>query len=222
MLESIIKDHIMQHLASNSLLNDHQYGFHPGRSCELLLRRVLIDWTHNKTPVDILYLEYQKAFDKVPHQRLISKLQAYGIDDNVLLWIYNFLRNRTQRVCVRGTYSNVSPIISSVPQGSVLGPILFIVYINDLSDHIQSSLWTFADDTKIYHPILSDVDHTMLQNDFNYFMQWNKTWQGSLNNPKCKYLSLGSSDGSPSGGSYTLTVDSDNIEIQECIVKNEI
>ena len=95
MLESIIKDHIMQHLASSSLLNDHQYGFHPGRSCELLLRRVLIDWTHNKTPVDILYLEYQKAFDKVPHQRLISKLQAYGIDDNVLLWIYNFLRNRT-------------------------------------------------------------------------------------------------------------------------------
>ena len=103
-----------------------------------------------------------------------------------------------------------------------MGPILFIVYINDLSDHIQSSLWTFADDTKIYHPILSDVDHTMLQNDFNYFMQWNKTWQGSLNNPKCKYLSLGSSDNSPSGGSYTLTVDSDNIEIQECIVKNEI
>ena len=66
------------------------------------------------------------------------------------------------------------------PQGSDLGPILFIVYINDLSDHIQSSLWTFADDTKIYRPILSDVDHTMLQNDLDYFMQWNKTWQRFL------------------------------------------
>ena len=219
MLESIIKDYIMQHLASNSLLNDHQYGFRPGRSCELQLLRILNDWTQcldNKILVDILYLDYQKAFHKVPHQRLISKLQAYGIDGNVLSWIYNFLRNRTQRVCVRGTYSNVSTVISGVPQGSVLGPILFIVYINDLYDHIKSSLWTFADDTKIYRSILSDVDHTMLQNDLDYFMQWNKTWQRSLNISKCKYLSLGSSDGSPSGGSYTLTVDSDDIEIQEC------
>ena len=87
MLESIIKDHIMQHLASNSLLNDHQYGFHPGRPCELQVLRILNDWTRyadNKIPVDILYLGYQKAFDKVPRQRLIFKLQAYGIDGNVL------------------------------------------------------------------------------------------------------------------------------------------
>ena len=219
MLESIIKDHIMQHLASNSLLNDHQYGFRPGRSCELQLLRILNDWTRcldNKIPVDILYRDYQKAFDKVPHQRLISKLQTHSIDGNVLSWIYNFLRNRTQRVCVRGTYSNVSPVISGVPQGSVLSPILFIVYINDLSDHIRSSLWTFAEDTKIYCPILSDVDHTMLQNDLNYFMQWNKTWQGSLNIQMQVSVSLGSSDSSPSGGSYTRTVDSDDIEIQEC------
>ena len=112
-------------------------------------------------------------------------------------------------------YSNESPVISGVLQGSVLGPNLFIVIVNDLSDHIQSSLWTFADDTKIYHPILSDVDHTMLQNNLDYFMQWNKTWWGSLNIPKSKYLSLGSSDGSPSGSSYTLTVKSDDMEIQE-------
>ena len=207
----------MHHLASNSLLNDHQYGFCPGRSCELQLLKILNDWTRclgNKIPVDILYLDYHKAFNTVPHQRLISKLQAYDSDGNVLSWIYNFLRNRTQRVCIRGTYSNVSPVFSGVPQGSVLGPILLIVYIND---YIQSCLWTFADDTKIYHPILSDVDHTMLQNDLVYFMQWNKTWQGSS---RCKYLSLGSSDGSSSGGSYTLTVDSDDIEFRN-IVKNK-
>ena len=96
------------------------------------------------------------------------------------------------------------------------------VYVNDLSDHMQSFLWTFADNTKIYHPILSDVDHTMVQNDLHYFMQWNKTWQESLNIPKCKYLSLGTSDGSPSGGSYTLTVDSDNIEIQKCSEERDL
>ena len=114
-------------------------------------------WMIGNHAIDVLYLDrYQKAFDKVPHLRLISKLQAYGIHGNLLTWIHNFLNNRRQRVCVRGSFSDWSQVISGVPQGSVLGQILFILYINNLSDHIQSSLWTFADNIKIYRPILTN------------------------------------------------------------------
>ena len=97
MLEAIIKNHILHHLESNSLLSDHRYGFRPGRSCELQLLRIVNEWTlhlDERKPNDILYLDFQKAFDKVPHKRLISKLQAYGIDGNLLSWIISFLSNR--------------------------------------------------------------------------------------------------------------------------------
>ena len=148
----------------------------------------------------------------MPHKRLISKLQAYGIDGNLLSWIKSFLSNRRQQVCVRGSFSDWSQVISRVPQGSVLGPIIFIIYINDLSEQIQSSLWTFADDTKIYRPILTIKDQNILQNDLDVFTQWNKTWQGFLNISKCKHLSLGS----PSvGGTYTLKNDLENVIIQQ-------
>ena len=143
---------------------------------------------------------------------LISKLQAYGIDGNLMSWIKSFLSNRRQRVCVRGSFSDWSQVISGVPQGSVLGPILFIMHINDLFEQIQSSLWTFADDTKIYRPILTIEDQNILQNDLDVFTQWNKTWQGVLNISKCKHLSLGR----PSvGGTYTLKNDLENVIIQQ-------
>ena len=94
-----------------------------------------------------------------------------AIHANLLTWIHNFLNNRRQRVCVRRSFSDWSQVISGVPQGSILDPILFIIYINDLSDHIQSSLWTFADDTKIYQPNLTSDDHHILQNDLDTL--WN-------------------------------------------------
>ena len=215
MLEAIIKNHILHHLELHSLLSDHQYGFRPGRSCELQLLRIVNEWTlclDERKPTDILYLDFQKAFDKVPHIRLISKLQAYGIDGNLLSWINSFLSNRRQRVCVRGSFSEWSQVISGVPQGSVLGPILFILYINDLLEQIQSSLWTFADDTKIYRPILTTEDQNILQKDLDIFTQWNKTWQGFLNISKCKHLSLG---GPSTNRTYTIKNDLEDVIIQQ-------
>ena len=215
MLEAIIKNHILHHLELHSLLSDHQYGFRPGRSCELQLLRIVNEWTlclDERKPIDILYLHFQKAFDKVPHIRLISKLQAYGIDGNLPSWINSFLSNRRQRVCVRGSFSEWSQVISGVPQGSVLGPILFILYINDLSEQIQSSLWTFADDTKIYRPILTTEDQNILQKDLDIFTQWNKTWQGFLNISKCKHLSLG---GPSTNRTYTIKNDLEDVIIQQ-------
>ena len=122
--------------------------------------------------IDVIYLDFQKAFDKVPDQHLFSKLKAYGIRGKVFDWIEKFLSRRKQRVAVHGSYSNWTDVISEVPQGSVLGPTLFIMYVNDLPDYIKSSLKLFADDTKIYRPITLSTDIDLLQQDLNLLLDW--------------------------------------------------
>jgi len=105
----------------------------------------------HRFPVDVIYLDFQKAFDKVPHRRLILKLQAHGFGGNVLRWIENWLCGRQQRVVLNGQYSDWKWVLSGVAQGSVLGPLLFVVYINDVDEQIASKILKFADDTKNYH-----------------------------------------------------------------------
>ena len=134
MLECIIKNHLMQHFIQNKFITSRQHGFCPGHSYETQLIRVLDEWTsalESGKQVDVIYLDLQKAFDKVPHARLLSKLKSYGITGKLLQWIENFLFNRRQCVRLRGSQSDWINISSGVPQGSVLGPFLFIVYIND-------------------------------------------------------------------------------------------
>ena len=128
----------------------------------------------------------------MPHRCLITKLKAYGIQGNVLNWLENFLSNRKQRVSVRGSYSDWTNVISGVPQGSVLGPTLFIIYVNDLPDALLSFSGLFADDTKLYRPITSPVDTDLLQQDLNFVLEWCGTWLSFLNFPKCKHMSIGS------------------------------
>ena len=158
LLERLIKDHF---LVKNKLINPSQHGFLKARSCLTNMLCFLEDvtkWLDEGSPVDIIYLDLKKAFDKVPHQRLLLKLKAHGIGNGMINWIEKWLIGRRQRVVVDGEVSNWKAVLSGVPQGSVLGPILFLIYINDLDDDITSKVLKFADDTKVFRKIKSDAD----------------------------------------------------------------
>ena len=136
-------------------------GFITGRSTTVQLLSYLdkcVKTIVDGDVVDTIYLDFAKAFDTVPHRRLIGKLHAYGIKGNILNWIIEFLRDRTQVVRVNGTQSVPAPVVSGIPQGTVLGPVLFVLYINDILDSVTSEGFLFADDTKIFHHITSIED----------------------------------------------------------------
>ena len=218
-LESIIKDRIMSYFTLNNFFSKEQHGFRRNRSCETQLLSIMKHWSRvidDGINIDVIYLDFQKAFDKVPHQRLLSKLKAYGIQGKVFDWIENFLSRRKQRVAVCGSYSNWTDVISGVPQGSVLGPTLFIMYVNDLPDYIKSSLRLFADDTKIYRPITSPNDIDLLQQDLNLLLNWCGTWLSSLNFIKCKHMSIGQKS---TANQYYFYLDNEAHQI--CTVKEE-
>ena len=147
LLERLIKDHVVDFLVKNKLINPFQHGFLKARSCLTNMLCFLEDvtkWVDEGSPVNIIYLDLKKAFDKVPHQRLLLKLKAHGIGNGMINWIEKWLIDRRQRVVVDGEVSNWKSVLSGVPQGSVLGPILFLIYINDLDDDITSKVLKFA------------------------------------------------------------------------------
>ena len=148
-------------------------------------------WVDEGSPVDIIYLDFKKAFDKVPHQRLLLNLKAHGIGNGMINWIEKWLIDRRQRVVVDGEVSNWKSVLSGVPQGSVLEPILFLIYINDLDDDITSKLLNFADDTKVFRKIKGDADRQHLQDDLNKLIDWSEKWQMLFNFGKCKCLHTG-------------------------------
>jgi len=169
-LESIIKDHILNHLSSNNLLSPYQFGFIPGRSCStqlLLMPNYLTRHLDNGYSVDVIYLDFQKAFDTVSHQHLLNKLTSFGIHGNVLKWIESFSTNRVQQVVLNSHKSSTIPVTSGVPQGSVLGPLLFTMLENEIPSIVSSPVLMFADDTKIFRVIRNSKDYTALQRDLN-------------------------------------------------------
>ena len=158
-------------------MNSSQHGFLPGKSC----LTNLLDYLDTLTRIvdsggaaDILYLDFAKAFDKVAHVRLAAKLHACGIEGSLLEWIKEWLSSRKQRVVLNGKASSTSSVLSGVPQGSVLGPILFIIFINDIDDAapLLNFLSKFADDTKAVRVISNEGDQEMMQKDINALVDW--------------------------------------------------
>ena len=143
--------------------------------------------------MDVVYLDFQKAFDKVPHQRLLLKLKAHGIINDVINWIEKWLTHRRQRVRVDGEISNWKSVLSGVPEGSVLGPILFLIYIyiNDLEDDISRKVLKFADDTKVFRMVTNDTDKQSLHDDLDKLVKWSEKWQMLSNFGKCKCIHIG-------------------------------
>ena len=142
-------------------------------------------------------MDFQKAFEKVPHNRLLTKLKGYGLSGQMHVCIEAFLSERTQRVNVRGSLSDPSPVSSGIPQGSVLGPILFIIFINDLPDIVYNTVYLFADDTKLFGLANSPEDTSTLQNDLDLLHNWSKTWLLDFHPDKCKILRLGNRNNKP-------------------------
>ena len=136
-------------------------------------------------------LDFAKAFDKVSHRRLVLKMSYYGIRNGTLNWITEFLRGRQQQVVVDGETSEPAEVTSGVPQGTVLGPTLFLIYINDIVDNINSTIRLFADDLVVYRQINSPDDHHILQEDLQKLVEWSKTWQMELNVDKCTIMNFG-------------------------------
>ena len=163
-------------------------------SCETQLVEAIHDWTTIRNmgqgQVDVILLDFSKAFDTVPRQRLLQKLNKYGIRNHTLNWISSFLTNRTHHVVVNGSTSNVESVLSGVPQGTVLGPLLFLIYINDIEQNLTSKIRLFADDSAIHRNINSPNDAKSLQNDIFRLQEWAAKWQMKFNIKKCKILRI--------------------------------
>lgn len=194
LLEHIIASHVYSHLETNKFFFSNQHGFRKGMSCETQLLEFTTDIHYNINnglQTDCIFLDFAKAFDRVAHCRLISKLSALRLDSLTLSWLRNFLSLRKQFTIVNNSSSPSSYVSSGVPQGSVLGPLLFLIYINDLPTNISSHIRIFADDCMLYRPINCPNDHSILQDDLNTISNWCSTWLMRLNTNKCKVVSFG-------------------------------
>jgi hypothetical protein len=191
--EHILHSSIYSHLQFNNLISSTQHGFRKGLSCETQLVSIIHDLAEaidNRFETDVVFLDFKKAFDRVPHCHLLSKLKCLKINSSVVAIIESFLTGRSQKVIVEGALSDAASVPSGVPQGSVLGPLLFLCFINDMADKISSKIRFFADDCCLYKVHQSDCDQVILQNDLDTIMEWCSKWGMELNLKKCVYMTV--------------------------------
>lgn len=193
-MEHIIASELMKHLNHNNLLYNRQHGFRSKLSCETQLLEFTADvlkMVQDRKQCDTIVMDFSKAFDKVSHDRLLYKLDRAGIDPKARQWIKSFLTGRSQRVVIDGEASDSVPVTSGVPQGSVLGPILFLIFIDDLPLYTKSSqVRLFADDTIVYLTISSIDDCHNLQEDLKHLEQWERDWLMEFHPAKCNILRI--------------------------------
>ena len=193
-MERIIKDEIVKFLESNNLIINSQHGFRQKRSCLTNLLEFVqkvAEYLDSGEPVDVIYLDFQKAFDTVPHKRLIARLEEIGIKGKLLNWIKEWLKGRKQRVVINGKASQWIEVDSGVPQGSILGPLLFIIFINGIDEGIMSDILKFADDTKIFGKAGTKESVNKLRADLQALLNWSEKWQMKFNTEKCKVMHIG-------------------------------
>ena len=170
-------------MTKNNFFSPEQHGFMSGETytTQLLEFLDLTEILDSGNDIDVIYLDFWKAFDKVPHRRLLKKLWAYGIRGQIHHWMKEFLSNRIQKVRVEGKESVTDKVTSEIPQGSVLGPILFLAFINDLPSVIQALKNLFADDAKLYQVVTSVMEVTHVQGSINNSVDWSEIWHMFFN-----------------------------------------
>jgi hypothetical protein len=193
-MESLQHHAIFAHLVGAKLIAPEQHGFLPRRSCATNLLEayeILCQALNDGTPLDIIFTDFCKAFDTVPHRRLLLKLQAYGIRGKLLDWITSWLTGRTQRVVLGEHIGAWTNVLSGVPQGSVLGPLLFVLFINDLAQGLANPMRMYADDTKLLGRADTQQEREALQTDIDTCVEWANTWLMRFNIAKCKVMHVG-------------------------------
>ena len=195
LLEHCICTHVRGHLDTHGILSPANHGFRKKHSCEtqlLLTTHDLLRLRDEGHQVDVAILDFSKAFDTVPHKRLLGKLEHYGIRGNVHRWVESFLTGRKQAVVVDGVFSRQEDVLSGVPQGTVLGPLLFLLHINDLPASVDpgTRCRLFADDCLLYRKVESFEDQLILQNDLRRLQLWAAQWGMRFNAEKCYIMSI--------------------------------
>jgi len=207
-MESIVRQSILSYMKLNKYLTNRQFGFLGGRSTVLQLLTIMDQWTEILDKggyLDVVYCDFQKAFDTVPHERLVKVLEYYGINDPLLKWIKDFLYQRTQQVNVNGNISSTFYVTSGVPQGSVLGPLLFVIYINIMVEKVETEgLFLFADDVKVFKEITTQDEEEALQDILDKMYDWTRYSLLKFHPQKCEAMRIKNKRNDTSCGMYNI------------------